>query len=493
MSFPGLIWSALAALPFRKAFFFATALLCLFPAPGHAYVTSGYAWPSNTVLTFQMGLGQAGRTLQDGNTSWDAAVTPALDEWNVRIQRLRMVGSTNTNPPVSSGDRVNSVVFSSTVFGQSFGRGTLAVTYYRMQGSSLIEADILFNTAQSFDSYRGRLQFGSNGYAIADIRRVFLHEVGHGIGLNHPDDRGQNVDAVMNSVVSDRAYLAQDDINGAQNIYGVAAPTPTPTPSPTPVPGRLVNLSTRVKAGTGDNVLIGGFIVSGSAPKKIMLRGIGPSLAAAGISGALADPTMELKNAAGATMLSNDDWAQGAQAAEISASGLAPTHPSESAIVATLAEGSYTVILRGANSGVGVALVEAYEMSNPETKLANVSTRAEVGTGDDAIIGGFIVQGAGARAVVVRAVGPSLSDYGVAGALADPTMELRDGAGNLVTSNDDWADHPQASQVSARGLSPARAREAAIYASLGAGNFTVIVRGYNGGRGVGLVEVFEVP
>src|SRR5205814_5325761 len=194
------------------------------------YVLEGQHWPAGTVVTFQMGLGLAGRTLIDGNTSWDTAAAPALGAWNNVMVRLQYT-DTVTSPPVSSGDGVNAVVFSDTLFGQQFGSGTLAVTFWRSSGSNIVEADILFNRNQQFDSYRGPLRFGTNGWCIGDIRRVLIHELGHALGLDHPDDHGQHVDAIMNSVISNRETLSADDISVAQSLY--LAPTPTRTPMPT--------------------------------------------------------------------------------------------------------------------------------------------------------------------------------------------------------------------------------------------------------------------
>src|SRR5207302_9446582 len=177
----------------------------------------------------------------------------------VRLQYTDTV----TSPPVSSGDGVNAVVFSNTLFWQQFGSGTLAVTYWRSSGSNIVEADILFNRNQQFDSYRGPLRFGSNGWAIGDIRRVLTHELGHALGLDHPDQHGQHVDAIMNSVTSDRETLSADDISGAQSMYAAPGPTPTPTPAPSPSGSHVANIWTRMDVGTGNNVMIAGFIVSG--------------------------------------------------------------------------------------------------------------------------------------------------------------------------------------------------------------------------------------
>src|SRR5438876_5249811 len=232
------------------------AFLSAAPGIARAYVFEGATWPVGTTVVLQLGLGNAGRTLIDGNTSWNTAAAPALNMWDQDIQRAQLT-SVNSVVSVSSGDGVNSVVFSDSIFGQSFGSGTLAVTCYRTQGSRMVEADILFNRGQNFDSYRGALRFGSNGYVIADIRRVMVHELGHVLGLAHPDDHGQHVDAIMNSITSDRETLSSDDIAGGQSLYGAPAPTPTPTPTPAPTPSssHLANISTRLNVGVDDDVL----------------------------------------------------------------------------------------------------------------------------------------------------------------------------------------------------------------------------------------------
>ena len=426
--------------------------------------------------------------LQDGSASWNAAVAPAFTTWNSVLGGMRMV-TTATGAAVATGDRVNTIAFSSTVFGQSFGSSTLAVTYYSTVSNAMVEADILFNTAQTFDSYRGALQFASNGHAIADIRRVLLHELGHAIGLDHPDSHGQHVTAVMNSVISDLDTLSTDDKNGGQRLYGAPSST-TPIASTS----RLVNISTRMKVGTDDDVLIGGFIITGTQSKKVILRAIGPSLASSGIAGALSNPTMELHSSSGELIASNDDWQLSSQASQISSSGIPPTNPNESAIVATLAPGSYTAIVRGVNNSTGIALIEGYELGGGTAKLVNISTRGRVATGDAALIGGFIVQGSNAKKVLIRALGPSLGTGpgAVSHALANPVLELRDSAGALVSSNDDWGSSSAAAQIAATGIPPTQPHESAILATLNPGNYTAIVRGAGNSTGVGLVELYDL-
>jgi hypothetical protein len=465
-----------------------------FSATVRGYVLEGQSWPAGTIVVLQLSLGNPGFTLQDGNTSWNDAVAPVAAMWNSKVQRVQVAQVLNSSAPCSSGDHLNSVVFASSVFGQGFGANTLAVTYYSYTGSTMIEADTLFNRAQTFDSYRGPLQFVPHGPAIADIRRVFLHELGHGLGLGHPDTGGQQVVAVMNSIISDQEVLSADDIAGGQSIYGAPpAVTPTPTPAPGSSPSHLANISTRIKVGLGDNVLIGGFIINGTQSKKVILRAIGPSLAASGVANALADPVLELHDSGGVIGF-NDDWQSGSQAGEIAASGLAPSDPRESAIIMTLSPGNYTAVVSGSRNGQGVGLVDAYELDANGTRLVNISTRGRVGLSDEAMIGGFIVQGGNAKRVIVRALGPSLATgtNPVAGALANPVLELRDGSGVLVALNDNWINSPQYAEIVASTVPPPNPMESAIIATCGPGNYTAIVRGVNNTSGVGLVEVYDL-
>ena len=255
--------------------------------------------------------------------------------------------------------------------------------------------------------------------------------------------------------------------------------------------GRALNISGRVNVGTGDNVAIGGFIVTGSDPKKVIVRGIGPSLQSKGVVNFLADPTLELRDQNQVLITSNDNW-KDTQQTEIEQSGLAPSNDAESAIVATLNPGAYTAILRGQNNGTGIGLVEVYDLDpTANSTLANISTRGFVGTGDDVIIGGFIVGNGEYPIMEVRAIGPSLMSSGVAAPLLDPTLELHDLNGALLASDDDWRDG-QESAIQASGLAPSDDRESAIMASLGPGNYTAVVRGKNNTTGVALVEAYRL-
>jgi autotransporter-associated beta strand protein len=269
-------------------------------------------------------------------------------------------------------------------------------------------------------------------------------------------------------------------------------PTTTPDTSPTPTPGSnptvLGNISTRLRVETGDNVLIGGFIIAGTEAKKVIIRAIGPSLP---VEGALADPTLELHNSIGDLIVANDNWRSGGQEADIIATTIPPENELESAIVATLAanNSAYTAIVRGVNDGTGVGLVEVYDLDrNVDSRLANISTRGLVQTGSNVMIGGLIVLGDNAQNVIVRAIGPSLP---VAGALADPTLELRDGNGVLLQFNDNWRSD-QETEIIATTVPPSDDAESAIVGTLSPGNYTAIVRGVNDTTGIALVEVYAL-
>ena len=253
-------------------------------------------------------------------------------------------------------------------------------------------------------------------------------------------------------------------------------------------PARLANISTRMQVLTGANVLIGGFIIGGSQPKTVVVRARGPSLTAAGVPGALANPVLQLYS--GATVLeTNDNWQQAANAAAITSSGFAPSDALESAIHTTLAPGAYTAIVTGAGSGTGVGIIEVFEVDLPEAPLINISTRGQVLTGADVMIGGFIIQGDAPQTVIVRARGPSLTAAGVPGALANPVLQLYTGS-TLVATNDNWPSATNAAAIQSSGFAPSDANESAILVTLAPGAYTAIVTGAGGTTGVGIIEVF---
>lgn len=272
-------------------------------------------------------------------------------------------------------------------------------------------------------------------------------------------------------------------------------PVATPTPSPTP-PTQALNLSTRLRVQTGDNAGIGGFIITGSAPKHVLLRAIGPSLAQGGIPNVLADPVLELHGLGAFATITNDNWRDDpAQEAAIIATGIPPANNLEAAIDATLGPGAYTAVIRGKNNTSGVALVEVYDLNaGVSSKLANISTRAFVETGDSIVIAGFIVGGAsGSDRMVLRGIGPSLTGLGINNALADPNLQLRDGNGALLMTNNDWQDDPaQAAALTNAGLAPSNQLESGIVAALAPGAYTALLTGASNGSGVGLIEVYDL-
>ena len=252
---------------------------------------------------------------------------------------------------------------------------------------------------------------------------------------------------------------------------------------------RLVNLSTRGQVLTGNDVLIGGFIIEGSTSKTVVVRARGPSLAALGVANALANPSLRLMSG-GTTLHENDDWQTLPNAAALQASGFAPSDALESAVMATLNPGAYTAIMSGVG-GTGIGIVEIFEVDHPEIPLINISTRGQVLTDGQVMIGGFIIQGSGPQTVVVRARGPSLAPLGIAGPLNDPVLQLFSGQ-TLMATNDNWSAATNSAQLQASGFAPADPREAAILVTLDPGAYTAIVRGAGGTTGVGIVEVFAV-
>jgi hypothetical protein len=260
----------------------------------------------------------------------------------------------------------------------------------------------------------------------------------------------------------------------------------TSTPGP-PRPRSLLNISTRLRSQGGENVLIGGFIITGSEPKEVVLRAIGPSLP---VTGKLADPVLELYDSSGAVIAENNNW--NAHRTQVLATGIPPSDEHEAVIVVDLRPGSYTAVVRGANGATGVALVEAYDLSaDSNSRLANISTRGVVESNDNVMIGGFIIGGGESTKVAVRAIGPSLGTHGVSGALSDPMLEVYNANGGLLAQDDDWRMFQEQQLIDA-GLAPMDDRESAMLLDLQPGAYTAIVRGKNNGIGVGLVEVYNL-
>ena len=278
-------------------------------------------------------------------------------------------------------------------------------------------------------------------------------------------------------------------------VTGVSAnSTITVSEGDAPPPVHPQNISTRLMVGSGSSVGIGGFIVTGTGSTKVIVRGLGPSLADEGITGSLVDPILEL-HAPDGTVTTNDDW-RTTQSTKIAAAGLAPEDDAEAAIFAAVVPGNYTAVLRGKNGGTGIGVVEVYDLDQGlEVQLANVSTRGFVGTGQNVLIGGVIVgpDDAEPADLIIRAIGPSLDDVGLSGSLTDPILELHDKNGAIIESNDDWKDDSaQAALITAAGLAPTDLRESALQINAAPNSYTAIVKGKNGATGVALVEVYHV-
>jgi plastocyanin len=262
-------------------------------------------------------------------------------------------------------------------------------------------------------------------------------------------------------------------------------------------PSTLGNISTRLLVQSGDNVLIGGLIATGTVPKRVIIRAIGPSLTPFGVTGALANPTLDLFQ--GSTLLfSNDDWNESTQQAEIAATGLSPSNAAEAAIVWTLTPGqNYTAVVRGKNGTTGIGVVDAFDLDQAAaSKLGNISTRGFVGVDDNVMIAGLIAGPSSGTSlkVLARALGPTLSDFGITGALANPTLDLVNSSGTVIRSNDNWKnDSQQRALIETAGLAPSHDEEAALVETVAPGSYTVVVRGSGRTTGIGLVEAYNIP
>ena len=428
--------------------------------------------------------------LTDGSVTYYRSFENALALWNEQMRDFQFTwveGQSPAQQTGTSGSRngYTEVSMATTIYGSKFGDGTLAVTLLNYSGRQMSETDVIFNngSSQKFDSYRG-----FSGGKGSDFHRIALHELGHVLGLDHSKD----LSAIMNATYSGSDHLQPDDLNGvwAPTMYGQALNAPPGTAGN----GRMANIATRVQVGTESRVMIAGFIIQDSS-KPVLIRALGPSLSAFGISSPLVDPKLELHHSDSAgndsVVATNNNWKDNpAQAQAISATGIPPSDDRESAIYANLAPGAYSAVVSGADGNSGVGLVEVYDLAQPTGKIANLSTRAQVASGADVLIGGFIVTGPQAVRVIVRAIGPSLNAY-FPDYLRDPTLELRNSDGDLLQANDNWDQTDRS--ISDSGLAPTSSLESAVLAYLAPGRFSAIVRDKNNTTGIGLVEIYDVP
>lgn len=402
----------------------------------------------------------------------------ATSEWFINL-------ANNGGPP----SNLDTVDFGYTVFGKVVNNGMAVV--------DAIAAVPRFDFGPPFDDIPLRNYTSPNPIRVPNL--ISIPEISH-------------IPTLTFSVVSLDPAIASATVSGTNLLVsghqvGTATFTVTATDfdgssvfqnftvNVVAAPGRLVQLSTRMQVGTGDNALIGGFIMRGPSAKRLMIRGIGPST---GLGGALANPILELYDNTGAVIASNDNWSDAGNRQDIIDTTIAPVSPSESAILTTVPSDptavAYTAIVRGANNTTGIGLVEVYDLdSGPGSTLLNIATRGRVDIDPNALIGGFFLGGTEAKRILVRAIGPSLAAASVPNPLADPILELRDGNGVLLDSNDDWGLSPDQAEIQASGAAPTDPKESAVVQILPAGPFTAIVRGVNNTTGVASVEIYQLP
>ena len=309
--------------------------------------------------------------------------------------------------------------------------------------------------------------------------------------LNVPGSNGAltNTPTVdFTGVVDESIFVTLNSVTSSSTVVPVV-PIPPVEPPVAPT-ARLGNIASRGPVRLDDEVMIGGLVIGGSATKQVVVRARGPSMTQMGVPNVLADPQLQLFS--GTSLLAeNDNWQDYSLAEQIPVN-LMPTESREAAILITLAPGPYTAIVSGVGRTQGVGIVEVFEVADTGvTRLINIATRGFVGTGDDVLIGGVIIGGTETKTLTFRALGPSMEALGVAGAIADPVLELLDVNGVLIATNDNWQDDVNVSQLRAD-LQPTDTREAVLTRTLTPGNYTAIVRGVNSTVGVGIIEVFDL-
>ncbi|MEO6001667.1 MAG: matrixin family metalloprotease [Opitutus sp.] len=633
----------------RRGIFLALALALAVTQTGRAYVLEDpiVNWQPGTI-TVQIKLG-ATPVLTDG-TNYTSSVQAAMLTWNAQLGTVQFLGQAATASDVRSDNNINEIVFNTSVDGEAFGEGVLAVTLGATSPSvhELVETDIVFNRAYTWNSYRGAAK-----QTPIDIRRVILHELGHVLGLDHADKNGGVVSAIMNSRVSSTDTLTADDISGVQVLYGLPGvttipandvfanatvvtlvnntaqftssnifatkqagepahagstgghsvwwkwtapasgsmvittegsrfdtvlavytggsvsalgtalvsnddvvrgsiryssvtfnatagttyymvvdgwadyrgyvqlnlnqtPTGVPPPPPPPPTGttgrRVINISARGACGTGDRVMIGGFVVSGSAGKRVLVRAVGPTLTTQGIGQAevLLDPVIEVHQGT-PVIASNDNWVENSNAAEITAtatqvgaSAFAASDTKSSALLLTLQPGVYSFVATGKGASSGIVLLEVYDADSgaSSSSFSNIATRAYSTTGNGVTIGGFVISGSTGKQVLLRAIGPTLTKQGIAQSdvLADPVIELHDAShGNVtIATNDNWGTNTNAALITTTGarlgatpLDASDTKSAALLMTLQPGAYSFVASGLANSSGIVLVEVYD--
>ncbi len=418
-----------------------------------AYDPLGPTW-ANGDIVMHLQLGEVTSPLIDGSPDWATVAQSALEEWNAQLGRSRLTWIRNSTAEVRRGNRINNVAFRTDVYGSAFGDRTLAVTL----GSSTsgngryVEQDVLFNSTLTWNSYRGPLRSSSR-----DLRRVALHEFGHVLGLDHPDQAQptQTVASVMNSIISNVEVLQSDDILGAQSLYGAnstSAPTIAAQPQSRAVQvGEPYTMAVTV-GGAGDYTYTWSFLPAGSTRTESFRLATGPvyTIGAAQLADA-GTYSVRVNNAVSGTAVTSN-------AAQLSVGAIA---------------------------------------TSVDTTLANISTRGVVGRGDDVLIAGLVIGGTTPKDVLIRAAGPALGDFGVGGTLTDPLLRIVNSRGETMMANDDWQAGGNATAIRAAALRVGafefkpNSRDSALLATLPPGSYTAVVSGANDQAGIALVEAYD--
>lgn len=428
-----------------------SAVLMGAPLSSQAFSILGRSWASGDIL-MQLQLGSPATALTDGSTNWDMVAESALNDWNTHLARSQFQIVRSSTAAKSSNNRLNNVFFSPTVYGEAWGSNVLAVTLRRSSSTRSIEGDVLFNSNRSWDSYRGALRRQSG--AAMDFRRVALHEFGHVLGLDHPDDATpvQNVTAVMNSTVSSIETLQADDLAGAAALYdgSVSAPSIAAQPADGAVQVTGSYTLNVAAAGSGPLTYTWTFRATGAITSEPFRLATGPSYT------------------------------------------IGSVQPADA--------GTYSVTINnplGTVTSRSAALAVTPIASSSDTLLANISTRGSVGTGDRVLIAGIVIRGEGPKNIIIRAIGPSLARYNIQATLADPQLTLFNAAGQVMAQNDNWGTAANAGQLpgvfnrlGAFELEPG-SRDAALLVSLPPGNYTAQVSGVGNTTGIALVEAYD--
>lgn len=451
-------------------------------APGDYTNTAGDLTFAPNETTKQFTVPIIDDSIWEGNQSFNVTLSNPTGGAAIRAPSTAQIN-------IQDNDPMPGVKFSSATYSTSEGAGTATLTLTK-SGATEVAAEVYYKTRDGTATAPSDYTFTGDDLTAS----VEFQPADTSIDIQIP---------ITNDGFRETDKSFEVFIVLAYNATGVVPATATVTiidddPQGPLAPAQAVNISTRSGVATGDAATIGGFIVTGNADKPVVLRGIGPSLAGAGVPAdeVLADPVLELHGPNGALMTRNDNWRDDPLTQYvIEGSIYQPTDDRESVIPATLLPGPYTVINAGKNQTSGIGLVEVYDSYQAaDAELANISTRGLVQTANNVMIGGFVLgRNPGDVRVAVRGVGPSLSQFGLSNVLQDPTLELHDGDGTIMASNDNWQDDPaSAAQLEAHGLALQQPNESGIFLELPPGTFTVILSGKNGGTGIGLVEIYNL-